>query len=214
MLGAFAEQFGVGHDVEIVTYPTHRQLDFAALAELVEARLPSCGHFAIVAESFSGPVAALVASKNPDGLAAIVLVATFAARPMRLPRAIAVLARWMPMKSGLAIRLLRPFVFGRWGTRESDRLFKDTIAELPNSLIAFRLRLALEANQLADIAKIGVPIRYIRPTSDRLVSRTAYEKITSANQQVSLSEIAGPHFILQVRPSECAVLITAFIETL
>ena len=63
---------------QVVTYPTDSPLDYAELAPRVRAACPSTGEFLVVAESFSGPLAILLAASNPPGLTGVVLVASFA----------------------------------------------------------------------------------------------------------------------------------------
>jgi len=71
------------HDVEIISYPTNltRYEDIAPwLAPQLGSR-----DYALVAESFSGPLAIAIAAERPQGLKALVLVASFARSPRRLP---------------------------------------------------------------------------------------------------------------------------------
>jgi pimeloyl-ACP methyl ester carboxylesterase len=62
----------------IASYPRDRCLEYRKLRSLVA--LPD-GPFAIVAESFSGPLAIRIAAERPAHLRALVLVATFARFP-------------------------------------------------------------------------------------------------------------------------------------
>jgi pimeloyl-[acyl-carrier protein] methyl ester esterase len=211
MLEGFAEELGKVHDVQSVTYPTDRELDYPALAKSVVAQLPKGSPFVIVAESFSGPVAAIVGAAHPEGLAGIVFVASFAAKPNRLPRTVGALAQFVPIKTGLLLRLARPFLFGRWATPAMFQLFNNTVAQVASEVLAFRLRQVMSADYLAEVAAITVPMRYLRPRHDRLVTATAFGQIAKANPRVSLVEIDGPHFILQVRPGECAQLVRHFL---
>ena len=67
----------------VVAYPTHEARTYVGLEPIVEASLPSDGApFALVAESFGGPLALRVAAKRPPGLVAVVLVATFVRAPV------------------------------------------------------------------------------------------------------------------------------------
>ena len=70
-------------DVAPIGYPHDVALGYDALLErLVAPGVP----FAIVAESFSGPLAIRFAAKRPEGLRALVLVSSFARCPVAAPR--------------------------------------------------------------------------------------------------------------------------------
>lgn len=73
-----------------ISYPTDVPLAYPDLEEIIERVLPSEGNFAILAESYSGPIAVRIAAKNPRGLRALILVGTFVTTPRRLTLA------WQP----------------------------------------------------------------------------------------------------------------------
>lgn len=61
---------------------------------------PEYDPYVIVAESFSRPIGVRAASKNPSGLPALVLVASFVAPPT------GAIMRWLVrLRAGLAVRL-------------------------------------------------------------------------------------------------------------
>ncbi|HET8734682.1 MAG TPA: alpha/beta hydrolase, partial [Anaeromyxobacteraceae bacterium] len=68
-------------DFRRVPYPRDRFLGYAELEALVRARLPAGEPFAILGESFGGPLALRVAASRPAGLVGLVLVATFHRKP-------------------------------------------------------------------------------------------------------------------------------------
>ena len=77
-------------DVQVISYPTNELLGYDALAERIT--IPS-EPFAIVAESFSGPIGITLAARNLTHLRALVLVASFAQSPIAVPD---VLGRFLP----------------------------------------------------------------------------------------------------------------------
>jgi pimeloyl-ACP methyl ester carboxylesterase len=77
-------------DARVVSFPTDRALGYNDL--LAELEVPS-GPFAIVAESFSGPLGILLASKHPMQVTGLVLVASFVRNPSPLARIAAALGR-------------------------------------------------------------------------------------------------------------------------
>ncbi len=73
-------ELGPHFDSMVVAYPADRLRNYDELSADVAKQLPS-SQFTLVAESFSGPVALKVAARNPPGLVAVVLCASFAACP-------------------------------------------------------------------------------------------------------------------------------------
>ena len=69
-----------GAQVRVIGYPSERFLGYRELAELAVAQEPA-GAYAIVAESFSGPVAVLVGASRPERLRGIILSASFVVSP-------------------------------------------------------------------------------------------------------------------------------------
>jgi pimeloyl-ACP methyl ester carboxylesterase len=81
----------------VVRYPTHGPIGYDELASIARAALPS-GPFVVLGESFSGPIAILLAASRPAGLVGLVLACSFARNPRP---ALAVLARAaLPIRRG------------------------------------------------------------------------------------------------------------------
>lgn len=64
----------------LADYPVDHELFYPECAGLVVSEFLPDGQFVIVAESFSGPVAVLVAANRPKGLVGVVLCNTFVYR--------------------------------------------------------------------------------------------------------------------------------------
>jgi pimeloyl-ACP methyl ester carboxylesterase len=64
----------------VIEYPCDRFLDYRELLPFVRDRLPQDSDFVILGESFSGPLAVMLAAGRPRRLRAVVLVATFVVR--------------------------------------------------------------------------------------------------------------------------------------
>jgi hypothetical protein len=67
---------------QVVSYPLDQKLSYAQLSERVEAVLPSSEPFAILAESFSSPLAVRIAARGPENLKPVILCAGFVATPV------------------------------------------------------------------------------------------------------------------------------------
>jgi surfactin synthase thioesterase subunit len=65
-----------------------------------------------------------------------------------------------------------------------------------------------EISQLSlDLEKIEMNTYYIQALNDRLVSTGNLDSFTKISDKLKVIKIDGPHFILQVRPKECAEFI-------
>ena len=65
-----------GLEAAVVAYPPDRPCGYAELLPLVEAAVPDGGEFLILGESFSGPLALLLAASRPRGLRGVILCAS------------------------------------------------------------------------------------------------------------------------------------------
>ena len=92
--------------VRVMEYPRDRFLGYRELLPLVRDRLPTRSEFVILGESFSGPLAVMLAAERPPGLRAVVLAATFVRRPRPLWVGV------LPWR--LLLRLKSPGLLFRW----------------------------------------------------------------------------------------------------
>ena len=64
------------------------------------------------------------------------------------------------------------------------------------------------------LARIRVPVLYLRASDDRLVPSRCADTIASAVAQTRIVDIKAPHLMLQVAPAAAAAAVRAFVETL
>ena len=76
----FARCLERSFDATVITYPPDRLRNYEELSAEVARALPEPPFF-IIAESFSGPVALKVAAREPPGLKAVILTASFVSNP-------------------------------------------------------------------------------------------------------------------------------------
>lgn len=214
MRGALAAVLRTSHEVIIVSYPKDKLLRYPELADLVVQGLPQGQPFALIGESFSGPVATLLAARKPDGLKAVVFAASFARTPAAFPKEFGWLANLVPLNTPWLLRLAQPFTFGRWRTEALDRLLAAAVLSVPARTLAFRIRQVLTVDVLAELAGEPVPMLYIRPTHDNLVPARASREMKAANPALKIAEVEGPHFVLQAKPEDCAGRIRAFLTSI
>lgn len=198
--------------IELITYPRERAMSYGELATLVEERIPEEENFVIIAESFSGPVATILASKGYKNLKCVVFVASFAGKPNMIPSVFSSLLPSVIFKSDTLLRTATPLGFGRWRRSDLSTLFVDTVKSVSPDVIVDRLRMVLKANEYSSLSLISVPVFYLRPTRDRLVSAKAIKLMRKRLPSIEVAEIVAPHFVLQVSPKASATTISRFIE--
>ena len=182
------------------------------LAGWLAGRLPADRPYALVAESFSGPLAIRVASRRPALLTHLVLVATFLRSPLQRWLAPfgrlagpALLTRPPP---GLAVRAL---LAGLDAPSSVVAAVRDAVANLPPEVAAERARAALSADEAGAFASLTLPTLWIPPSADRLLRPGHADDARASRPDTRIVSVDGPHLILQRRPRECLAAIERFL---
>ena len=197
-----------------VAYPCDQLLGYDALEALVRAGLPTKEPYVVVAESFSGPLGIRLAAAPPPGLAGVMLVATFATSPVRIPawvvRALAPMLASAPSpRSLVAPRLLGPTP----PPALADALMA-AIHTVDPAVIALRQVAVLNVDVRPHLANAMVPLGYLQATRDRVVPARCSQSIQAVHPDLQLERIPGPHLLLQSEPRACAAAIEAWWSSL
>ncbi|POO57844.1 alpha/beta fold hydrolase [Agrobacterium rosae] len=168
--------------------------------------------FILVAESFSGPLAIMLASQKPLGLRGIVFVATFVRSPVRLPLFLTHAVNIIPIKSTVLTWLIQPLLMGRWSGKAFTKRFRSALKLVPAATVAGRLREVLKVDAREQLRRLSLPVIYLRATQDRLVPSKMSQDFDLAPDTVFTIE--GPHFLLQSRAKQAAAFILKFITIL
>jgi pimeloyl-ACP methyl ester carboxylesterase len=185
--------------------PCERPRGYHELAEWVLERLPS-DPLALIAESFSGPLALLVADRCPR-VAAIVLRASFIESPLAIPFPKLPLLFW---KRPPPVALLQFLLTG--GNRELAQSMRRAIATVPGDVIADRVASALHVRVNKELDAFSRPLLCLRATRDRLVRRRSTEAIRATKPHAEFVDVDGPHLLLQSNPSMAWNSIRPFLE--
>lgn len=198
---------------KVVAYPSDKSLGYAELEQIVWRTLPSNRPFALVAESFSGPLAVRIAAKRPEGLVAIALVGSFVSPSVRW------VPSWVkPLVGGYLFRapppawLIRHFAAGR---AASDAFVADVLKAIhlvQPDVLAHRVREVLIVDVVEDLLRLEAPALYLAGAQDRLLKPGIAGRLKRLRPDLETSVLETPHFILQTRPVEAATLIADFFQ--
>jgi len=191
--------------VRVLKFPRNRSDRYSELADWVSSALPS-RPVALVAESFSGPLAVLVANRCP-AVVAVVLCASFVEPP--LPRALRALAplagSWAP-----PVSVIRWLMAG--GDASLARTLRRALATNPPSTIASRINSALSVDVVADLLSLSQPLLCLIPTRDRLLSSRSFQRVRDLKPSARFVELRAPHLLLQSAPAAACLHIVSFLR--
>lgn len=189
----------------MLTLPQSGAQDYSTLTDYVKEKLPT-KDFVLVAESFSGPIAAQLAQQNLKNLKGIIFVATFLSSPNKT---LLRLSKRLPIKllSKLptARYIIQNYFFGGQANRVLINQFINTIYQVPTTT----LKQSMQSLKL-DEYRCSIPTLYIQPKFDRLMSNTKAQEFQKKFENIVIEEVDGPHFILQTQPKQCTKVITKF----
>jgi pimeloyl-ACP methyl ester carboxylesterase len=194
----------------VVAYPGDRPCSYAELLPLVEAAIPAGSEFLVLGESFSGPLALMLASRQPPGLRGVVLCASFARCPLPF------FARWFrgliwPLWFRLApVWMARRVLLGRHATPALGQILEAALAGVQPAVLASRARMILAVDVGVELQACSVPLLYLAATEDRLVSPRSLAHIRRLCPKVEAETLVGPHLLLQAAPQEAARAIQRF----
>lgn len=193
----------------VVAYPNEWVLDDRALADLVVRQIPE-GPFVLLAESFSGPIAALVAARHPAGLCGIVLAASFVAPPLPRWLRVPMADFWFripPMEFALRQLLLD----SKCGPAVVTEV-AETIRSVPPPVFAGRMQEVLTRDAGDALRSSRVPVLALAGTRDRLLGERGIETIKNARPDATVVTLDAPHMLLQAQPRAAADVIRFAIE--
>jgi pimeloyl-ACP methyl ester carboxylesterase len=196
----------------VISYPIDVALDLDGLVAFVEPRLPRGEPYVMVGESFSGLVAVRLASRRPAGLVGLALVASF----LRYPPIRAALWRVVARKELFRVpppaAALRALLLGADAPAALVDRVRAAVQSVAPDVLARRFRAVLAIDARDYLARVDMPVMYIRGSRDRLVGLWAAQQVRAARSEAKVVTLEAPHLVLQRCPEEGATSLTAFVE--
>lgn len=197
--------------VQTISYPSDRQLAYPDLTELVVERLPE-GEFAILGESFSGPVAIEIAARLPSRAVALILAASFVRSPVPIGDRFA--HAWLSMSLPHLRWVIGAGLFGRSGSPAHAQILAQVLAETPRSTFAFRIGEIMRVSKRARLADLRCPILYMRGRRDMVARGGSMRLVLDSAPRTTVAQIDGPHAFLTTHAKPSATVIEAFLANL
>jgi pimeloyl-[acyl-carrier protein] methyl ester esterase len=193
----------------VVAYPPDRPLGYGDLLPQVEAAAAGPGDFVVVGESFSGPLALMLAARRPPGLRGVVLSASFVRPPLPGPWR-AVVGAWMFRLGppGLVAWML----LGRHRRGRLGRVLGEAVRAVSPAALAARARAIAGVDVTAELRSCPVPILYLRASEDRVVRPRCWARVRAVRPDAARADLPGPHLLLQVAPAAAARVLASFCE--
>jgi len=197
----------------VMPYPPERPLSYAELEALVVERLPIDQTYAVLGESFSGPIAMAIAARRPAGLCELILCCTFARTPVRWLRPFAFLLKWLPLRR-LPDWLPRRLLLERGSSKELEHSLHQALAPLAAATLGARLAAVLRVDYRAQLARVRVPTLYLRAARDRLIAHDVAPQLRQILPDLEIADFATPHLLLQSAPHQAAARVAGFLDAI
>ncbi|MBN9119122.1 MAG: alpha/beta hydrolase [Planctomycetes bacterium] len=170
------ERLNAEFAVRCVSYPQDDRHTYADLVKLGVRALEETGPGVVLAESFGGAVALMVALERPDLVRRLVLVNTFARYPRRLFIDVAgLVGPWLPMRPPFAAtRTVRGWFFFEPGVARADSdAWWERTKDVPLRVYGHRCRLLRDVNLLPRLCEVRAPAVVFVAPNDRVVPAPA-----------------------------------------
>jgi pimeloyl-ACP methyl ester carboxylesterase len=196
-----------------LSYPPGCTDGYTRLEAMVREKLPSDRPYALLGESFSGPIAISIAATRPPGLVGLILCCSFARNPRPILGSFRHLLPFLPIKL-VPTGLLSTFLLGSFATAPLQSALRTALSKISATTLRARIATVMAADVSPLLPNIHVPVLYLRATSDRVVPRWCLEQIARGVRQATTTEINAPHFLLQAAPTQAADAVGDFLKEL
>jgi len=191
--------------------PVDISQEYMPLADHISACLPD-GDLILVAESFSTPLAMILAERELSRVRGMILVAGFCYSP--LPTGIGLL----PLRPLLALSpptaLVKHFLTGESASSECLDAVMHTLRLAHSRVLASRVRTVLALSEAECPSPRGLPVMLIQARQDRLIPWEAQSRLERHFPDAHVVWIDGPHLLLQTEAHACACAVVSFLGSI
>lgn len=197
----------------VVRYPSEKVLKREALIDLIAEAVPRDVPYCLIAESFSGPLAMEFAARRPQGLASMVLCATFCRNPLAKGlRWIGQLAKPLFFEAPLPNLIVRRFFVGEGASSELVSAVQQAVRQVRATVLASRARMILDGDLTARLSELEIPVLYLEATKDRILGSRGRIQMEHAIPHARFESLDAPHLLLQSAPDAATAVIQDFLK--
>jgi pimeloyl-ACP methyl ester carboxylesterase len=195
--------------VKVVRYPNDASLGYAGYVELARNAVGTREVF-LLGESFSGPIAVLVATQLGRQIKGLMLAATFLKNPWPgwlIRRASRTDPETTPKKIRDAI------LMGSYGDDELRKKVDRIVRDLSRPVREARLRAIAEVDVRDNFAKLDCPVLALHGREDWLVPMMTMQRAVGRKGGARIVAFPAAHMLLQTCAAENAMEILAFAKS-
>lgn len=207
MLSDFHDLAPTTHNVTLFELPSD-QSSYEELSEHFASTPSRERQCVIIAESFSGPLAVILASRHPESVACLILVASFVTSPS--PRVSRCVPWSLMFRLPLPSLVARYVMLGKSCESKAVRELQAAVRSIPTQVLARRMRQVIQVDVTHTIRELTCPIMYLRPSHDALVPQRCVDAIRQLRPDATIHTIKGSHLILETQPGEAWKKIVDF----
>ena len=203
--GEFVEAMGREYPSRAVGYPDRKLDSLNGYARHVASHMLPESRPVVIAESFSGLVAARWAAQDPH-VAGLVLCGAFARSPVPW----AALGASMPsMAQFLGANFLNPMAYasGDPARRRWSEALAAALRSMHREVIAERLTLIATEDVSVELKALRIPVFIVHFDDDLVIGAGARGHLESVCHNAEIVRVPGPHFAIETRPRESAAAI-------
>ncbi len=178
----------------VLTYPEHGPQSYAALTDHLKHQMPD-GDYVLVGESFSGPLAILLAGQAAPKPKGLILAASFARNPFPLFGGL-----FGPALPGLLNTNALPVmesVLLRPGDHELTWKVFQAVSKPSPEVLKDRIKAVTTCDVTKPLAQLDMPILYLQGCEDKLISAAHGVLVARTGNAVTIARVPTPHFVLQ-----------------
>ena len=188
--------------------PNQGPQDYDTLAKAMTSTLPT-GELVLLAESFSTPLAMLLASSEAARVKALVLVAGFCASPQ--PSGLG----WLPLQPLLSLTppafLLKQFLTGEDAPQALLDSLSAALRQVAAAVLAERVRVVLALRE-SDCPNLrGLPVLLLQARHERVIPWDAQSQLERHFPEATCHWVDGPHLLMQTRTRDCRDAVLGFL---
>lgn len=171
------------------------------------------GPFAIVAESFSGPLGIRLATQHRERVRALVLVATFVRNPSPLLFTLGTLLAPVLFRRPPPAFAIRWALLGKDAPASEIAELRVVLRTVPREVLARRFHEMAHVDVSDEFRALEVPVLYLAGLRDRLVGPAAVAELRALRPEMDVCFLDAPHLVLQRKPADAAAAISRFLLT-